>query len=817
MRRRARKLVAPAAGGSFAPRRSSATNAADRLAAECPRQTRCPAPPSDLTEKILASRESLEGERKQVTVLFADVKGSMDLQADLDPEEWAKIMGRFVDILADGVHRFEGTVDKFTGDGIMALFGAPIAFEDHARRACHAALHLTEAHRGLCRGAPEDARAELPRPPGTQLRRGRRRPDRRRRAHGVHGHRPDGRARAADGDARQAGQRLPHGGHGALGDRVLPHEGPRRPVRSRASPSPVHVFDLEGVGPLRSGLDVARQRGLSRFVGRDTEMAILEAAFEQAMSGNAQVVGVVGEAGVGKSRICDEFARSCQARGVNVLRARGVSHGTSVPYLPVLELLRNYFGITDVDSPRQAREKIAGRLVRDRQLARGGAAALLRLARGARSGASRSAARRGSAPAAGVRGGAGAWPAAAPSGTRACSFCSRTCIGSTGRAEQFFEQYVESYPGTRTLVLANFRPEFHAPWMRHSYYRQIPLAPLDRRPSARWSRSIVGRDPSLAGFADHVIARTGGNPFFVEEVVRMLSEEGALEGTPGHYRLVRPLDQLGVPPRCTHSWHRASTASSRATSRSLQTASVVGITFSDAVLAAVTDLLRGRRWPPRCRRCARRSSLSTRPRDPVPEYRFWHPLDPGGGVRLDARRAAGAASTRLVAEALIELEPERLNERAALIANHFEAAGETLEAARWNNRAADWALRTDVNESIRRWRKTIALLDGLPPSDEEMELGIQARHRLARCGARAGMPQGEVDQTLEDATELAQRSGNTTALSNIVFARGAINLYRGNLRQAPGLRPRGRASRRHDAGHRAQDRSTRRAHLSSTG
>ena len=193
-----------------------------------------PGLPSDLTEKVLASRESLEGERKQVTVLFADVKGSMDLQADLDPEEWARIMGRFVDILADGVHRFEGAVDKFTGDGIMALFGAPIAFEDHARRACHAALYLTEAIGRLRRRAPENTRAELPRPPGAQLRRGRGRPYRRRRAHGVHGHRPDGGARSAHGDARQTGQRLSHSGHGASRDGVLSHEGPRRRCRSRA-------------------------------------------------------------------------------------------------------------------------------------------------------------------------------------------------------------------------------------------------------------------------------------------------------------------------------------------------------------------------------------------------------------------------------------------------------------------------------------------------------------------------------------------------------------------------------------------------------
>ncbi len=739
-----------------------------------------PAPPSEVTEQILDTRDALMGERKQVTVLFADVKGSMDLQADLDPEEWARIMGRFVDLLAEGVHRFGGTVDKFTGDGIMALFGAPIAFEDHARRACHAALHLVAEIGDYAEGL--------------------------RRSHGLSFHVRQGLnsgevvvGRIGD-DARMdytaigptvgLAQRMESiaapgsayltGATAALvtGFFRVRDLGPF-PIKGVSDPVGVHV--LEGIGPVRSGLDFARQRGLSRFVGRDREMDVLGEALEQALRGNAQVVGVVGEAGVGKSRICEEFARASETRGVNVLRARGVSHGTSVPYLPVLELLRNYFGITDVDSPRQAREKIAGRLVvTDRSLESelplffdllevpdpdhpspqlGEEARLRRVFAVVRRLARRRTER-----------------------DEGLLVLLEDLHWLDRPSRMFFEQYIESYPGTRTLVLANFRPEFHAPWMRHSYYRQIPLAPLDRDSVGQMVSSIVGPDPSLDGFADHIIARTGGNPFFIEELIRMLGEEGVLEGSPGSHRLVRSLDGVRVPATVQALLASRIDRLEPADKLVLQTASVLGITFSDDVLARVIPTS-GRGLAESLHTLCGAEFLIDEARHPVSEYRFWHPLtqEVAYGSMLSDRRAQMHA---LVAQALIELDPGRLNERAALIANHFEAAGWPLDAARWNTRAADWALRTDLNEALRRWRTAIDLLETAPPSEEGLELGLLARHRLARWSARAGVPEEEVDRILEDAAGLAQSAGNTTALAIVAFAHGAINLYRGNLREA---------------------------------
>jgi adenylate cyclase len=318
--------------------------------------------------------------------------------------------------------------------------------------------------------------------------------------------------------------------------------------------------------------------------------------------------------------------------------------------------------------------------------------------------------------------------------------------------------------------------------MRHSYYRQIPLAPLDQEAVGEMISSIVGSDPSLAGFASHVIDRTGGNPFFVEEVVRMLIEEGTLEGVPGSYRLVGPVDRVRVPPTVQALLASRVDRLQPADKQVLQTASVLGITFSDEVLASVVNSSEESLAESLQTLCGA-EFLINEARHPVPEYRFWHPLtqEVAYGSMLGDRRAQIHAG---VAQALIDLDPARLNERAALIANHFEAAGWALDAARWSARAADWALRTDLNESLRRWRKAIELVDDTAPSDGGVEIGLQARHRLARWGARAGMPQDEVDLIVEAATTIAESAGNTRALALLAFTHGAVSLYRGNVEQA---------------------------------
>jgi len=306
--------------------------------------------PKHLADKILQSKSALQGERKQVTVMFADVKGSMELAEQLDPEEWHRILERFFEILTEGIHRFEGTVNQYTGDGIMALFGAPIAHEDHAHRACYAALHLRDA----VRAHAAEVRARHGIPFGVRI--------------GLNSGavvvgkigddlRMDYTAQGHTVGLAQRMEAFAESGHILLSEYTarlvdgyfdLQDLGPSAIKGVR---EPVGLFDLEGVGRFRTRLDQSRSRGLSTFVGRDDDMSLIEAAFERAQSGNGQVMGVVADAGTGKSRLCAEFIDRVRAKGVPVLEGRGVAHGKSIPMLPMLEVWRSFYGIDEDDSP----------------------------------------------------------------------------------------------------------------------------------------------------------------------------------------------------------------------------------------------------------------------------------------------------------------------------------------------------------------------------------------------------------------------------------------------------------------------------------
>jgi class 3 adenylate cyclase len=311
-----------------------------------------PYTPKHLVEKILTSRCALEGERKQVTVLFADVKGSMDLSEQVDPEEWHRIMDRFFAILSEGVHRFEGTINQYTGDGIMALFGAPIAHEDHAQRACYAALHLRDALRRYAdelrigKGISFAVRMGLNSGEVVVGKIG----DDLRMDYTAQGHTVGLAARMEQIVAADSIYISEHTAKLVSGYFALRDLGE---TRIKGLSDLLHVFELEGVGRMRTRL-------------------ALEAALEQAIAGNAQVVGVVAEPGTGKSRLCYEFAERCRARGIVVYEAHGLSHTKLVPFYPILELLRAVFRIAEQDGNEAAREKIAGRmLLLDETLAEG--------------------------------------------------------------------------------------------------------------------------------------------------------------------------------------------------------------------------------------------------------------------------------------------------------------------------------------------------------------------------------------------------------------------------------------------------------------
>ncbi|MDX6600807.1 MAG: hypothetical protein QOF13_9 [Solirubrobacterales bacterium] len=706
----------------------------------------------------------LGGERKQVTVLFADVQGSMDMAEQQDPEQWHAIMQRFFSTLADAVHRFEGTVDKFTGDGIMAVFGAPVAHEDHARRACYAALTMLD-------DVGEYA-AEL------------------RRKHGLNFS-----TRIGVNSGEVVAGEIGEGGYTAVGHTVglaqrmeaLAEPGKAYLTESTAelahgfmeledlghfeikgASQPVGVFELAGVGAARSRLDLSRERGFSRFVGRDEEMAVLEAALERAERSEGAAVGIVAEPGIGKSRLCHEFAERCRERGVEVFECQAQAHGRTIPFMPVLQMLRSYFGIVDGDPERIVREKIAGRTLLldpdfaedlpllfdflgvpdpDRPLPQLSAEARHRALRGAVCRLVRAPNRRDSI-------------VALVEDLHWMDEGSATLLG----------ELISSVEGTKTLAIVNFRPEYSAEWAGAATYRGISLEPLGPEDTRELLHDLAGEDPSLDGLGELIHERTAGNPFFIEEIVRGLAEAGNLEGERGAYRLARPVEDTGVPASVQTVLAARIDRLGPGAKQLLQAASVTNKEIGERALGMVSGQSESEDY--RAALCELTDGGFLFETEVYPErvLSFRHPLtrEVAYSTQLAEQRAATHAAT---ARTLIELNPDRHDELAALVASHMEAGGDNLEAARWSARAAYWAGSSRPQDALRLWRRAMELTEVLEETEESMAMAVMSRLQQLDFAWRLGMDDAEEARLTAEAEEIARRTGDLHSLAMLRVAR----------------------------------------------
>jgi class 3 adenylate cyclase/tetratricopeptide (TPR) repeat protein len=687
--------------------------------------------PRHLAEKVLTSRSALEGERKQVTVLFADVKGSMDLAEQLDPEDWHRIMERFFQLLAGGVHRFEGSVNQYTGDGIMALFGAPIAHEDHAQRACWAALHLREEVRRYAdelrtaRGLAFAVRMGINSGEvvvgtiGDDLRMD----------YTAIGH-TVGLAQRME-QLAEPGKPLvtEHTAKLVAGFFSVRDLGPSR---VKGTTEPIRLYELEGAGPLRTRFDVSRARGLSRFVGRAAETAALETSLERALAGEGQIVGVVGEPGVGKSRLCHEFVERCRARGIRFNQAHAVAHGKAIPLLPWMELMRNVFGITQQDTDDMARQKIAGRLLLIDPALHETLPVMFEFL--------------------GVPDPGRPGPRLTPEAMQREVFAAHERLmripSQSGEIWAFLLEDLhwfdpasdamlaaleELSPRTPTFRLTTFRPGYRAPWMESPHYVEIPLRPLGSEAIAELLRDLLGTDASVAHLAERLPDRTGGNPFFIEEVVQALIESGSLVGTRGAYRLVRSVDVLAIPTTVQAVLAARIDRLPERAKAVLQTAAVAGRRLPEAVLRRIVDLPEAE-LASALRTLNAGEFLFEETLYPEVEYSFKHALTQE--VAYHSQLAERQARThRAVARAIEDLYPDRLDERAALLAHHWERARDPASAARWHARAGDWLAGRDRREMVAHWRRIHELLASTPESQETLALQVQACRYLVDSAA----------------------------------------------------------------------------------
>ena len=737
--------------------------------------------PKHLADKILRSKSALEGERKQVTVMFADVKGSMELAEQLDPEVWHVILDRFFSILSEGVHRFEGTVNQYTGDGIMALFGAPISHEDHAQRACYAALQLREEIARYVTEVKRDYGVGF----STRM--------------GLHsGEVVVGRIGddlrmdyTAQGHSVGLAQRMESlaspdtcyltGATAALVQGYFELEDLGE-FSVKGVAAPVNVHRLVGAGSAHTRFDISRARGLTRFVGRDSDMQTLEDALSQALEGNGQVVGVVADAGTGKSRLCFEFIERCRARGIRVNEGHAVAHGTNVPYLPMLEAFRDYYGINDGDPDRIAREKIAGRMLLMDEGFRDVLPVMFEFF--------------------GVSDPELPPPALDPDAKQRQLFSVLRRmvqrLGTDGETENlitliedlhwldngseaFLEQWVDAIAGSSGLLLVNFRPEYHADWMQKSYYRQLPLAPLGPEAVRDLLEDLLGSDPSTEGLAEAIHQRTGGNPFFTEEVARSLIESGQLEGSRGAYRLIGSLEGLEVPPSVQGVLAARIDRLGEDEKRVVQAAAVIGREFSEPILEAAAELDTAQM---RAALAELKSSefIYEQALYPVAEYAFKHALtqEVALGSQLAERRQRTHAN---VARAIQSAFADKLDEKAALLAHHYEEGAEDLTAARWHQRAAEHAGRTDPIQSVRHMQRVLALTEADDDTDERSEMRLDAcRSLLSVGGWRTGLADDEMERIYAEGRELARRVGSVEQMVGLKVGYAGLLGFAGDIR-----------------------------------
>jgi class 3 adenylate cyclase/predicted ATPase len=740
--------------------------------------------PKHLAEKILTSRSALEGERKQVTVLFADLKGSMELLADRDPEEAHRVLDPVLERMMEAVHYFEGTISQVMGDGIMALFGAPLAHEDHAVRACYAALRMQESVRRYA----EDARHTSGVP--IKIRVGLNSGEVVVRSIGSDLHMDYTAVGQTTHLAARMEQAAPPGSILMPADMLSLAEGyvqvkPLGPRLVKGLGKPIEVYEIVGATTVRSRFGAATARGLTRFVGRDRELEELHRALECAGSGHGQVVAVVGEPGVGKSRLFWEFTHSTWTQGWLIVESSTVSYGKATAYLRIIELLKAYFQIERHDDARQIRDKVSGKLLSlDAEGLGSALPAFLWLL---------------DVPVEDAQ-----WERLDPPRRR------QRTLDSVGQllllesrvrpllvlfenlhwldaeAQTLLDSLVESLPAGRLLLLVNYRPGYQHGWGSRPYYRQLRIETLAPESAEVLLESLVGNDASLQPIKRLLIERTEGHPLFLEECVRALVDAHVVVGEPGQYRLARLAPTIQVPATVQAILASRIDRLAPEHKRLLQAASVVGRHVPFALLKAIAeeseDALRLGLKELQLAELLYETSVF-----PEVEYTFKHGLthDVAYGSLLHDRRR------RLHIQIMEEIEhlyPHWVTEQVDRLAHH------AFKGEMWE-KATDYLLRAG-QKSIRRSAYPEALthlsaglgaLARLPTTPDRLrtELDLQVSLGSAYLATR-GWAAPEVERTYARARELCDAVGHTPQLFPVLWGITTFYLLRCQVERAVG-------------------------------
>jgi class 3 adenylate cyclase/predicted ATPase len=735
----------------------------------------------------MESRRATDGERKTITALFADLKGSTALIEGLDPEEARAIIDPALHIMMDAVHRYEGYVAQALGDGIFALFGAPIAHEDHPQRALYAALYMQEEMRRysdqmcLKGGPPLQMRVGVN--TGEVVVRSIRKDD-------LHtDYVPVGHSTNLAARMEQM----------ATPGSILITEHTRKLVKGYFEFKPLgaatvkgveellNVYEVVGAGPLRTRLQVAVRRGLTRFVGRHTEMDQMQRALEQATAGHGQLVGVMGEPGVGKSRLFYEFKLISQS-GRLVLEAFSVSHGKASAYLPIIELLKTYFQTQPQDDERSRREKVIGKVLGlDRSLEdtlpylfallgiEDPTSSLQQMDPQIRRRRTLEAIKR---------------LLIRESLKRPLMLLFEDLHWLDTETQAFLDLLSESVASARILLLVNYRPEYRHEWSHKTYYTQLRLDPLGKDDAEEMLAILLGETVGampaspLQDLKRFILEKTEGNPFFMEEVVQTLAEEKVLVGERGRYRLEKPPTALHIPPTVQGVLSARIDRLTAEEKGLLQTLSVIGREFALSLLRQVVaqpdeelyrllSHLQGGEF------------IYDQPAFPEVEYIFKHALtqEVAYGSVLQERRKALHERT---AQAIEALYSAGLEDHYSHLAHHYSRSGNIQKAVEYLGLAGQQATQRSANaEAISHLTTALELLKTLPdtPARTQQELTLLVTLGPALMVSKSPSVQ-ELERVYTRARELCRQVGDTPQLFPVLSGMYVFHLVRGAFRTA---------------------------------
>jgi class 3 adenylate cyclase len=703
-------------------------------------------------------------EYKQVTVLFADVVHSMDIAAAVGAERLREIMAELAERCATVVQGYGSAVAQFTGDGIMAVFGAPVALEDHAVRACLAALGVQEQAKRLAVDVGERDGVEL------RLRVGLNSGEV---TAGGFGSGQFGYAAVGEqvGMAQRMESVAPPGGvmlsastarlvEGAvsLGEPEL--------VQIKGADAPVPARRLLGMGDGHRAAGGAE----STLVGRRWEMSAVESLLDRAVDGHGAVVGVVGSPGVGKSRLVREVSAMAAPRGVDVFTAFCESHTNQVPFHAVARLLRAAFGVAGLDG-QSARDRVRDRvpdadpedlLLLDDLL--GIADPEVELPK--------------IAPDARRRRLTALVNAASLARETPAVFVIEDAHWIDEVSDSMLAAFVTVVPQTPSLVLVTYRPEYEGALARVHGAQTIALAPLSDSETAALVSGLLGPDASVGALGQKVTERAAGNPFFAEEIVRELAERGVLRGEPGAYVSAVEVGEVSVPATLQATIAARIDRLDPKAKRTLSAAAVIGSRFS-------LNLLETLGIDPVLEDLAASEFIDQVRFTGHPEYVFHHPLV--RTVAYEAQLKSDRAELhRGVATAIETRDPAAAEENAALIAEHLQAAGDGHAAYGWHMRAATWATNRDITAARLSWERAVEIADALP-ADDPNRVAMRIAPRTMLCGTSWRAHTHVAGARFDELRELCAPAGDKASLAIAMAGLVQDHAFRGRIREASQL------------------------------